>query len=232
MRIYGMARVMGAVGLVLALSATLYIVGSSGTAAAVPAATLRPFLANAFWQLDITWHARDTYQDEDMNATLDMTATARFILKQSDKRADWGRWHVERADSHNLAMTGVLVSRNDGSRTEYRSNPAPPLDAGVTFEVGGATPGYRLTCSVGYPLKMTNPMLGTVDSMLNLQTTDIHGGPPVFCTGPLPASGSTIQGSLVFLAAVPPFVGSKPPFTRVGVQYVLKPFNDLAPLTR
>jgi hypothetical protein len=231
MRMHAMAKVLGMVGLVSALSVLLYMPGSSGTAAE-PATALRPFIANAFWQLDITWHARDAYQDEDMSANLDMTATARFILQQSDKRADWGRWHVEKADSHNLAMTAVLISKNDGSRTEYKSNPAPPLDAGVTFEVGGRTPGYKLTCSVGYPLKMTNPMLGTVDSMLNLQTTDIHGGSPVFCTGPLPASGSSIQGSLVFPAAVPPFVGSKPPFTRVGVQYVLKPYTALAPLTR
>ncbi len=70
---------------------------------------------------------------------------------------------------------------------------------------------------MAYPIKIITPLFGSMDSPMTLLTTDIHGGPPVFCTGPLPATGDTISGSLVFPAAVGPFVGSKPPFTRVGI---------------
>lgn len=219
------ASVLAALGLIVTVT-------MSPTAAAVPVISLKPFINTAMWQLDITWHAKDAWEDRDRSAKIDMTATARFVLMQSDKRDDWGRWHVEKLDSSNLALTGLLVNKNDKSRTEYTPAPGSPADGSVTFEVGGRTPGYKLVSGVAYPMKIVNPLLGSMDSIQTLLTTDIHGDPPVFCTGPLPASGTTISGSLAFPAPVGPFVGSTPPNTRVGIQFVLKPYDKLAPLTR
>jgi hypothetical protein len=220
----GGVAVLAALGIILSAVTPL-------SSADIPVVALKPFISTPMWQLDITWHAEDAYEDQDMSAALDMTATARFILKQADRRDDWGRWHVEKADSHNMALTGHLINKNDKSRTQYTYAPGPVLAAGVNFEVGGRTPGYQLVCSVGFPIKINNPLIGAMDSMATLQTTDIHEGTPIFCSGPLPTSGEIISGSLVIPSAVGPFVGSTPPFTRVGIQFVLKPYNDLAPLT-
>lgn len=231
MRIRSFANVLGGGAAILAALAIITAAGASLTSAAVPVVSMKPFISAHFWQLDITWHAKDAYQDQDRNATLDMTATARFILEQTDRRDDWGRWYAGKADSHNLALTSVLINRNDHSRTDFKSVPAAPFDGGATLQIGGRTPGYQLDCSVAYPIQVLNPLLGTMDSIQTLLTSDIHAGRPVFCTGPLPATGDTISGSMAFPAVVGPFVGSKPPFTRVGIQFVLKPFNDLAPLT-
>ena len=199
--------------------------------AEVPVVSMKPLIAIPMWQLDITWHAKDTYEDQDRSAKLDMTATARFILKQSDRRDDWGRWHVESLDSSNLALTGSLINKNDHSRTEYKNNLGLPADGGVTFQVGGLTPGYQLDVGVAFPIKITNPLIGSMDSLQTLLTSDVDASPSVFCTGPLPVTGDTISGSLVIPAPVGPFVGSTPPKTRVAIQFVLKPFDTLAPLT-
>jgi len=216
---------------ILSLLGFVAAFGTGMTSAAVPVISLKPFISTAMWQLDITWRAKDAWESRDMSAKVDMTATARFVVMQSDKRDDWGRWHVEKLDSNNLALTGLLLNKNDKSRTEYRPDPGSPADGGVSFEVGRGTPGYKLMCEIAYPIKIINPLLGSMDSIQTLLTTDIHAGPPVFCTGPLPASGTTISGSLVFPAPVGPFVGSTPPDTRVGISFVLKPYDKLAPLT-
>ena len=231
MRIRSFANVLGGGAAILAALGLIAAAGTSLTSATVPVVSMKPFMSAHFWQLDITWHAKDAYQDQNMNANLDMTATARFILEQKDRRDDWGRWYAAKPDSHDLALAGVLIIRNDHSRTDYKSAPGAPIDGSATLQVGGRTPGYQLDCSAAYPIKVLSPLLGTMDSMLSLLTSDIHAGRPVFCTGPLPTTGDTISGSMAFPAAVGPFVGSKPPFTRVGIQFVLKPFNDLAPLT-
>lgn len=232
MKVYDLAKELWRGAAVLLAMGLIATVGAPLTSAKVPVVSMKPFIATPMWQLDITWHAKDAWEDRDMSAKVDMTATARFVLRQSDKRDDWGRWHTEKLDSNNMAMAGTLVNKNDHSRTEFKSAPGSPADGAVTFEVGGRTPGYQLVCSVALPIKIINPLMGTMDSLATLLTTDIHGGPPVFCNGPLPATGDTITGSLVFPAPVGPFVGSKPPNTRVGIQFVLKPFNALAPLTK
>lgn len=193
-----------------------------------PVISLKSFIQEGIWQLDITWHAKDAYEDQDRSAKLDMTATARFILQQSDRRDDWGRWHVEKPQSSNLVYSGLLVNKNDKSRTEYSAAAGNP-DAGVIFEVGGRTPGYQLVCSAAYPARIKNPLLGTMDTLVTVLSTDINREPPVFCAGPLPAAGQTIHGSLVFAADVPPF-SSPLPRTRLGIQYVLQPVTSLAPL--
>ncbi len=69
-----------------------------------------------------------------------------------------------------------------------------------------------------------------MESLLTLLTTDISGGLPVFLTGPLPGSGTTIHGSLVVSTDVPPFGSGAIPRTRVGVQVVLQELAPLAPL--
>lgn len=231
MRTNSYFKVLGGGAAVLLVLVLVAAIGTSLTSAAVPVIPLKPFISTAMWQLDITWHAKDAWEDQDMSAKVDMTATARFVLMQSDKRDDWGRWHVEKLDSSNLSLSGLLVNKNDKSRTEFKPAPGSPADGGVTFEVGRGTPGYKLICGVAYPIKIINPLMGSMDSIATLLTTDIHAGPPVFCTGPLPASGDTISGSLVFPAPVGPFVGSTPPNTRLGIQFVLKPYDKLAPLT-
>ena len=202
---------------------------SHAQASKPPVVSLKPFIQTGVWQLDITWTAKDAYEDEDWSATLELTATARFILRQTDRRDDWGHWHAEALQSGNLVLSGVLVHKSDHSRTEYRQDPSRKPEGGVLFDVGGATPGYQLTVNVAYPAKLTNPLLGTVDTVVNLQTTNILDSPPVFCTGPLPASGKAIHGSLVIPWETAPFV-SPFPRAKVAIQYVLQPLTDLAPL--
>jgi hypothetical protein len=208
--------------------------GVSAQTDKVPVVSLKAFLSEPEWQLDITWTAKDKFENADFSANLEMTATARLILKQSDKQNDasgvWGRWHVEKSQSDNLSLSGVLVNKHNHSRTEYRSTGRPALDAGATFDVGGQTPGYQLTCGAAFPVKLTTPLIGTIDSLVTLLTTDIEGPVPVFATGPLPPRGTTIHGSLVIPMTVPPFGPDPVPLTRVGVQFVLQPTVTLAPL--
>jgi hypothetical protein len=106
----------------------------------------------------------------------------------------------------------------------------PILVSGASFQVGEQTPGYRLTCGAAFPIKITYPLIGSMDSGVSLQTTDISGSPPVFCTGPLPAAGVSIQGSLVIPMVVLPFGVDPLPKTCVGIQFVLQPVVQLAPL--
>ena len=201
----------------------------------VPVISLKNFTSVSEWQLDITWTAKDAFEDADRSATLDMTATARLFLVQSDKTDAWGRWHVEKVQSWNLSIASLLVNKNDHSRTEYKSNPAGLIDGAAIFEVGGRTPGYQLISGIAFPVMISNPMIGPMDSIITLLTSDISGSTPVFLTGPLPAPGprpsavATIQGSVVFPMCVPPFCSDPIPTTRVGVQFVLKEV-PLAPL--
>jgi hypothetical protein len=203
--------------------------GSMAQGSKPPVISLKSFIQEGLWQLDITWSAKDSYDDEDWSAKLDLTATARFLLHQSDKRDDWGHWHAESVQSGNMAYSGFIIRKPKNTRTDYRSDAGRGIDGGVLFDVGGRTPGYQLTVDMAYPAKVTMPISGPMDTLVNLQTTDIFKSPPVFCTGPLPASGQTIHGSLVLNWEVPPF-NSPLPKTRVGIQYVLQPVTNLAPL--
>jgi hypothetical protein len=104
------------------------------------------------------------------------------------------------------------------------------MDTGANLQVGGKTPGYQLVVEAMVPVKVTQAASPAYDSAVHLSTTQL-GQAPSFCTGPLPAKGTTIHGSLVILADIPPFGTSKAPRTRVGIQYVLREHvPDLAPL--
>ncbi len=197
----------------------------------VPVIPLTRFTSVSEWQLDITWTAKDTFENADFSASLNMTATSRLYLEQSDKMDAWGRWHVEKVHSANLSMASLLVNKHDHSRTEYKNAAALPVDGSVIFEVGGRTPGYQLVGNFAFPVKISNPLMGTFDSLIALQTTDISGGVPVFLTGPLPIAGTRITGSAVSPMTVPPFGAEPVPKTRVGIQYVLEevPLAKLVP---
>ena len=216
----------------IAVLMNLLLVAPSGAKAQTarpPVISLKAFTSVSEWVLDITWTAKDAFEDRDSNAGLELTATARFILKQSDKTDAWGRWHVERAQSGNLVMKSFLINKNDHSRTEWKPTGSMP-DAGASFDVGGNTPGYWLLVNAAFPIKVLNPLMGSIDSGVALQTDDVEESPRVFCTGPLPATGTTIHGSRVILSEVPPFGAGKLPRTRLGIQYVLRPMAELAPL--
>lgn len=231
MTVLGWNRPLTAASVVVVLLAPVFAApsGTSAQAQKVPVISLKVFVAVPEWQLDITWSAKDAYEDADWSARLEMTATARYILKQSDKKDAWGCWHTERVQSDNMAFSGFLVNKNDGSRTDYKSTAGPIMGDAAVFQVGVNTPGYQLDAGAAFPVKVTNPLIGSMDSLVSLLTTDIYRTPPVFCTGPLPSAGTTIHGSLVLPMEVPPF-GSSLPKTRVGIQFVLQPFEPLAPL--
>lgn len=216
-----------AVFLVLALGAPP---GDSAQASKPPVISLKAFISESTWQLDITWSANDAYEDADWSSKLEMTATARYVLKQSDKKDAWGSWHAESLQSGNISFNGFEVNKHDHSRNDYKSTDGSILPgAGVTFEVGGNTPGYRLNCGVAFPLKVTLPLMGTMDSLVSLLTYDVYNGTPSgFCTGPLPSAGQTIHGSLVVPMPIPPIGVHRK--VRVGIQFVLQPLAPLEPL--
>ena len=217
-----------AVFLVLAFGAAS---GDSAQATKPPVVSLKKFIGETIWQLDITWSANDTYEDADWSSKVEMTATARYFLAQKDKKDAWGRWNANSLQSGNTNITfsGYEVNKHDHSRTDYKSTAGPVLPgAGATFEVGGDTPGYRLNCGVAFPIKITFPRMGTMDHVVSLLTYDIYNGTPSgFCQGPLPSTGTTINSSLVVPMPIPPIGNHRQ--VRVGVQFVLKPF-PLAPL--
>lgn len=192
--------------------------------------SLKDFTSVKEWVLEITWHAKDTFQDSDFSAKLDMSASARFYLKRLDHQDAWGRWEVQKLQASNLVYKANLIDKRRGQGLDYQGLSTPPLMSVANFQVGGETPGYQLACQVMFPAQVKGPPLGSMDSPLMLTTTQM-GPKPVFCTGPLPESGTTISGSAVIQAAVTPFGTSRAPQTRVGIQYVLKPYIELAPLT-
>ena len=195
-----------------------------------PVISLKAFTSVPEWVLDVTWHAKDAYEDGDVKATLELTATARYYLKQLDREDGWGRWETQKEQSSNIAYTGVLVYKKNGERLEYKGTGGPLMDTAANFQVGGVTPGYQLVVVAMAPVKVTQSASPASESAVHLGTTQL-GRVPKFCTGPLPAKGTAIHGSLVILADVPPFGTSKAPRTRVGIQYVLREHvPDLAPL--
>jgi hypothetical protein len=197
-------------------------------AAAPPVISLKSFTSVPEWQLDITWHARDSFEDEDFRAGLDMTVTASYFLKRLDKTDSWAEWEIQQTKATNVAFSSFLLDKRNGQRLEYQRTAQPPISTAANLQVGGQTPGYQLVCEGLFPLKTTQPQLATFETPLHLGTTEL-GDVPRFCTGPLPAPGSTIAGSTVVLAVVPPFGSSRAPRTRVAIQYVLQPV-PLAPL--
>jgi hypothetical protein len=194
-----------------------------------PVISLKDFTTVKEWVLDITWHAKDSFEDSDFSAKLDITASARFYLKRLDHQDAWGRWETQKQQTSSLVYKASMLDKRNGQSLAYQGLQTPPLMAVANFQVGGETPGYQLACQVMFPAQVKGPPLGSMDSPLMLTTTDM-GPKPVFCSGPLPESGTTISGSAVIQAAVPPFGTSRAPQTRVGIQYVLKPLIELAPL--
>jgi hypothetical protein len=201
--------------------------GISPEAAKPPVISLKAFTSVSEWILEITWHAKDSYEDQDCRAGVDMTASARYYLKRLDRQDGWGRWEAHEAQSSNITYTGSWLKKSNGERLDYRGTSAPLMGAVANFQVGGDTPGYQLVCQATFPVKVM-PDMG-VPMALMLDTTEM-GRPPTLCAGPLPASGTAIHGSRVILASVGPFGTTAAPKTRLGIQYVLTPAAELAPL--
>jgi len=195
-----------------------------------PVVSLKWFISQATWNLDITWTANDTYEDADWSSKVEMTATARYRFKQKEKRDDWGRWEANKSESEGITFEGYEINKHNHSRTDYKSTGGPLLPgAGATFEVGGDTPGYRLNCGVAFPIKITFPGQGTMDYGVSLLSYDVYNGTPSgFCQGPLPSTGDNIHGSLVLPMPIPPIGNHRP--VRVGITFVLEPLPTLAPL--
>jgi hypothetical protein len=203
--------------------------GASAQTSKPPVISLKAFTSVSEWVLDITWNAKDTHEDEDFSAGMELTATARYYLKRLDQQDGWGRWETRSEQSSNFTFTSFLVDKRNGQRLDYRSTSGPLMATAANLQVGVSTPGYQLVVEAMFQLKATQSVSGALDSALHLGTTEL-GQPPTFCTGPLPQSGTTIHGSRVILADVPPFGSSNLPRTRVGIQYVLQPLAELAPL--
>ncbi len=194
-----------------------------------PVISLKAFTSVPEWVLDITWNAKDVYEDKDISTRVELTATARYYLKQSDRRDDWGRWEAHSEQSSNIAYTSFILHKRQAQRLKYEGTIGPLMGTDAVFQVGGLTPGYQLDVSAMFPVKVS-PALPMPTSALGLFTTE-HGSPPSFCIGPLPASGTTIHGSRVIFANIGPFGNSNAPRTRLAIQYVLREHvPDLAPL--
>lgn len=196
----------------------------------IPVVPLKPFTSVSEWQIDITWSAKDSFEDKDWSARAELTATARYILKQLDRQDAWGHWQALSVHSSNISYTSFLANKHTGARTEYRSTAGPVVGALADFQVGQNTPGYLITAQAGFPVKVSGAP-GVTESIQVLGTVqqDVPGLSGV-CSGPLPAKGTTIHGSTVIPAIVVPFGASAAPKTRLGIQYVIQPLHELAPL--
>jgi hypothetical protein len=222
--------------LTVTLLAALVLAGPRGRApqaATVPVTSLKAFTSEAAWQLDITWSAKDSYADKDWSAGLETTATARYVLRQLDRKQAWGHWQVQSVESANLTYKSFLKNNHTGARTDYQASSGPAVAAMADLQIGENTPGYLLVCQVAYPLKVKDTAMGAFDTLAPFVTTE-EGKPGlsgVATTGPLPPYGTTIHGSAVVPLGMVPFGSSAAPKTRVGIQWVLKPYADpLAPL--
>jgi len=137
---------------------------------------------------------------------------------------------VESVQSANLSYTGSATYKSRNEHLDYKAKGGPVMMGAASLVVGAATPGYQLGVTIAFPIKLTDAQ-GTHDSLLTLLVGNPYAsGPASTCTGPLPASGDTIQGSMVVPFDIPPFVGSSPRNTKVGITYVLRPYVELAPL--
>lgn len=202
-----------------------------GPAAPTEVISLKSFIECKYWQLDITWSARDSFEDKDYRGEVETTGTARYILKQLDRQDAWGHWQALKEVSANLSYRGFLLNKHNGKRTDYKQKGGPLVVAVADFQVGGMTPGYMLTCQATYPAEMRDADAGIMDCPITMAACEMETPPPQgVLNGPLPESGTTIHGSRVFLRPIPPFVGSTPGYTRVGVTFVLRPSPAGKPL--
>ena len=199
---------------------------SPAQASKIPVISLKPFIGVSAWQLDVTWTARDSYNDATCNERLEMTVTARFILIRRDKADAYGRWDVEKAQSWNCAFNGFDADSHGRWRNNFKGNlKGTVLAPGAFLIVGQETPGYWLHCSGMFPLRVSGAL--NLDTGVTLSLDDINQTHT--CEGPLPSSGLDIHDSYVISSPVPP-IGSHRP-VKVAVQFTLTPVADLAPLT-
>jgi len=195
----------------------------------VPVTSLKNFTNTPQYQLDITWSVTDSYEDKNYIAHVEMTATGRFLLKQTDKHDASARWYGG-WQSGNVTYTGTLIEKsNPPHKSEWKVSSTAPMSGypGADFIVGGNTPGYQLVAKTVFPVQVTTPY-GNYPTILTLLTLDVDT--QKYCTGPLPAAGSTIHGSMVIALPVEPFSGHPVKMSKVGVTYVLQPIEQLTPL--
>lgn len=216
----------------LGLAAAIWLLCAPGQTAPTKVINLKSFLEWDTWQLDITYSAKDTFSDRDHSASLEMTATATYILKRLDKQDAWGHWQTLECQSNNLVYKAFWKSHHDPARTDYASKSGPMVAPLAEFQIGGQTPGYMLVVNGGFPAEMRDSLAGVLECPLVLGTT-IKDQPGLsgVVTGPLPERGTTIQGSRVIPYEVAPFLTGQAGLTRMGIQYVVKPV-PLSPLTR
>lgn len=194
---------------------------------------LRRFLSLSEWQLDITYHARDSYEDRDHTAELDMTATATYFLKRINQGEAWGQWQALDCQSNNLSYRAFWHGKHGPDQQDYNSKAGGSMVAPLAdLQIGGSTPGYMLIVNGGFPAEMRSNNAPPVDYPLLLGTSQKdQPGLSGVVTGPLPESGNQIQGSRVIPFEITPFLKGSSRMTRMGIEYVLKPVN-LAPLTK
>lgn len=217
----------------LTLLALLLLVGA-GLAAPTKVINLKNLLAPEEWILEITYHARDQFEDRDHTAELEMTATAMYVLKRVSSSSVWGNWQANDCQSHNLTYRAFWHSKHTPSdMTDYSARAGGKMEAPLAdFQIGGYTPGFQLIAGGGFPSHIKSVTSGDRDSSLVLGTTRVNmPGLSGVLSGPLPESGTTISGSVVIPAEVPPFVTGVAGPTRMSIQYVLRP-TPVAPLGR
>lgn len=192
---------------------------------------LRKFLQPKEWQLDITYHARDQFEDRDHVGGLDMTATATYFLKRLDRGDSWGHWQTLECKNYNLAYRAFWTGKHGPDHLEYKTKEGGAMVAPLAdLQIGGATPGFMLIVNGGFPAELHGSS-GDMDQPLVLGTSEKdQPGLSGVTTGPLPEQGRTIHGSRVIPFEIPPFLIGVAGPTRMGIQFVLKPV-DLEPLT-
>lgn len=204
--------------------------GTSAQAPVPPVISLKKFIDVSQWQLDVTWSGKDAYSNANQTAKLELSATARFILKQLDKKDAWGRWQALSVQSQNCHFSSSVADNRGAWRTDYKSTAGPVTGPAAVLQVGGNTPGYQLNCQVAFPVQGTGTQMGTFPTFVVLTTQGVGTtGSLESCSGPLPAGDANIHGSLTIPMDIAPFVAPLPK-TRVGIQVVLQPLVALAPL--
>lgn len=209
----------------------LVVAALPGPAAPRKVISLESFIDCAEWELNVTWNAKDTFEDRDHSGQVELAATARYVLKQLDRQDAWGHWQALQIASHNITYKGFWQSKTSSHRIDYWSTAGPVVAPVVDFQVGGTTPGYMIVCGAFYPGKVKENGQ-ELDCGVGLSMTlKDQPGLTGETTGPLPEKGTTIAGSRVIPFELPPFLTSQAGMTKLSIQYVLKPYVDpLAPL--
>lgn len=200
-------------------------------AAAPKVIDLRKFLRHKEWQLDVTYHAKDHFEDRDHIGGLEMTATASYLLKRQDVSDSWGHWQTLECRSQNLVYQAFWQGKTGPDHLEYKSKAGTMIAPLADLQIGGSTPGYMLIVNGGFPAELHDNS-GTMDQPLVLGTSEKdQPGLSGVTSGFLPEEGYVIHGSRVIPFEIPPFLKGVAGTTRMGIQYVLKPV-DLGQLTR